>query len=446
MEARQLDRINRRPELGASVLHGAELALKQKLRRRFSADFISRHADDLIAQAAKEYADAVNRGIEVRNPGGFLVDVAYKRALDALDRESRAPAATELDVVVSLADPNAPDPLEELSRGEERSQLYEAISRLDLDERKVISLVYFEGMSGRGAAGPLGCSESTALRRLRSASRKLRKWLPAIEAGNFCAEAAPQLRALSEGTADRLERTQASLHLRNCASCREALARREAFGFEVGLAAWLSIATRQVNPPQLPDQIVAAVDTVREGVGGAIDRARDFAARLPSSRGAETLSHLAGGSLGKAAGVCATAAAACVLTGVVGPGVGGVHLGGGSRGDAPVARSTAAGTARDRQAVARTGGVEPARGSRPAPSSKKGGRRGKRSKHTPGPSRGSGSASRQSTPDTSAGSQFGVESLSAISSGGAANASSLEPVAPAGQTPDGAAREQFGLP
>src|SRR5205823_917563 len=111
--------------LGLKTLRGAELALRHKLRRRFSADFIRRHADDLIAQAAKEYAAALDNGATIRNPGGFLVDVAYKRALDALEKETRDPVLDELEAAVPIADTRAPQPLEEVERNEERSQLFE---------------------------------------------------------------------------------------------------------------------------------------------------------------------------------------------------------------------------------------------------------------------------------------------------------------------------------
>lgn len=217
MEARQLRKRGERG-LEPHVLRGAELALKHKLRRKFSADFTARHADDLIAKAAKEYAVAVARGERIENPGGFLVDVAYKRAIDALRKEGNDPELDELEAASSLPDPSVADPSEELEHEEARSQIYEAISHLEGEERQVIALVYFEGMSGRESAGPLGVSETTALRRLRSASAKLREWLPAIEKGSFCAEAAPQLRALAAGTAEGLEVTQAKLHLENCAS------------------------------------------------------------------------------------------------------------------------------------------------------------------------------------------------------------------------------------
>ena len=341
MEARELRRGSEQA-LEAHVLRGAELALKHKLRRKFSGDFMARHAKELIAQAAKEYVAARAAGKHIYNPGGFLVDTAYKRAIDALRKEERTPQMDELDAAASLPDPTATEPLEELEREEVRSQLYEAIAHLDLEERRVIALVYFEQMSGRETAGPLGVSESTALRRLRSASAKLREWLPAIEQGSFCTEAAPQLRALAEGRAEGLGCTQAKLHLQNCASCRETMARREAFGFEVGLVAWLSVTASQPSPGRLGEQLAAVLDGARHVFAAGLDRARDLSARLLGSGGAESASAVASGPMGKAAGACAATLAACALTGVIGPGVGGIDLGSGGHAAPPKANKVAA--------------------------------------------------------------------------------------------------------
>ena len=207
----------------------------------------------------------------------------------------------------------------------------------------MIALVYFEGMSGRESAGPLGMSETTALRRLRSASAKLREWLPAIEKGSFCAEAAPQLHALAAGTAEGLEVTQAKLHLENCAACRETMARREAFGFEVGLAAWLSLSSAASAQARLGDRLAGLAEAARHVLATALDRARELALRLTGSGGAEAAGGAGGAALGKAAvGACATAAAVCAVTGVIGPGIGGIALSGGHKAAAPKTRSAKA--------------------------------------------------------------------------------------------------------
>jgi RNA polymerase sigma factor (sigma-70 family) len=426
-------------ELTLEVLRGAELALRHKLRRRFSPDFIQRHADDLIAQAAKEYATALEGGKEIRNPGGFIVDVAYKRALDALGKESRAPEFDELDNVAPIADSHSPQPLEEVEHREERSQLYEAIAHLDADERRVLALVYFEGISGREAAGPLGVSESTSLRRLRSAQDKLREWLPAIEAGRFCEAAAPQLRALSEGTATDRERIQAGLHLRNCSDCREAFAQRQEFAFEVGLAAWLSVATVQADPSHLGDQLVAVAQSIREAAAGLIDRARDTFGRVASSGGTEALGGAVSGPLGKTAAACGAAVLACAVTGVVGPGVGGVDIV--ERGRVPPApkKRIAAPVPADTRHVVPT----PESTSAHNPTDTHAARSRRKRRSAP---RGSGSSrSNTSAPENSAESQFGVEAGSATGST-EGSVPTPTPVAPAGSSPNQASNRQFGLP
>jgi RNA polymerase sigma factor (sigma-70 family) len=415
------------------VLRGAELALKHKLRRKFGGEFTTRHAEDLIAQAAREYAAAHAGGEEIRNPGGFLVDVAYKRAIDELRHEKRTPELDELDAAAALPDPAAAEPSEEVEHEELRSQIYEAISHLDPEERQVTALVYFEQMSGRETAGPLGVSETTALRRLRSASAKLREWLPAIEQGSFCEEAAPQLRALAQGSADGLEATQAKLHLHNCARCRETMARREAFGFEVGVAAWLSLATSASAQVRLGDRLAGLAEGTRHVFAAALDRARDLTTRVLGSGSSEAASGVVSGPMGKAAGACAAALAACAVTGVIGPGVG-IDLGGGHQAAAP--KSRRATVPRAPAPVARTPIVAPA----PAPT-----RHGARHNRSAGGSEAHSSAGAR-VATTAATEQFGIESAA-----GSPETESSPPPPPessssssSSASPTQVANEQFG--
>ena len=441
MEARQL-RKRREAKLEPHVLRGAELALKHKLRRKFSADFTTRHVDDLIAKAAKEYVTAEGRGERIENPGGFLVDVAYKRAIDALRKESADPELDELEAASSLPDPSVADPSEELEREEARSQIYEAIAHLEGEERQVIALVYFEGMSGRESAAPLGVSETTALRRLRSASAKLREWLPAIEQGSFCDEAAPQLRALAEGTAEGIVVKQAKLHLENCASCREAMARHEAFGFEVGLAAYLSLLAGQGAAAGVGERLGAAAEGVRHLLAAALDRSRELALRLTGTGGGEAVGGTGSAALSKAAaGACATAAAVCAVTGVIGPGIGGIGIGGGAAVSAPHkarrASASKAAPSPSQAPVARTPITAPSV-SPPAAES-----------HHAKRSSSSGSESptaREARATAASTEQFGVESAAGSSEAGSSPpppSHELSPSSTSSSTPTQIANEQF---
>ncbi len=441
MEARQLRKRSERG-LEPHVLRGAELALKHKLRRKFGGEFTARHAEDLIAQAGREYATAEAGGEEILNPGGFLVDVAYKRAIDELRHEKRTPELDDLDAAATLPDAAAAEPLEEVEHEEVRSQIYEAIAHLDEQERQVMALVYFEEMSGRETAGPLGVSETTALRRLRSGAAKLREWLPAIEQGSFCTEAAPQLRAMAEGSAEGLEATKAKLHLHNCARCRETMARREAFGFEVGLVAWLSLAASQPSPGQLGDRFAGLVDGARHLLAAALDRARELSARLAGSGGAEGAGAVASGPMGKAVGACAAAVAACAVTGVIGPGVGGIGLGGGDKPPPPKAPRVAARKA-PRAARAPLERTPPAA---PAPVKKRSSA--KRRRGTGGSE--SQASARTAAATAAATEQFGIESAAGGGESAASSPALAEASAPSSgssssrPSPTQIANEQFG--
>lgn len=394
-----------------------------------------------MAQAAKEYAVAVGRGETIHNPGGFIVDIGYKRALDALGKEQRTPQLDNIDEAITLADPHSPQPLQELEEKEERSQLYEAVSHLDPDERRVIALVFFEGLSGREAAKPLGTSESTSLRRLRSAQTKLREWLPAIEAGRFCEEAAPQLRAFSEGTADDRQRKQAGLHLRNCASCRDALAHHQEFAFEAGLVAWLAAIPEHSRVTPVVDQAIAVADQLKDRLSDLWDRLRDLAVRMVTSGSSDAVAAPAGASFVKTAAVCGTAVV-CAVTGVVGPGVGGVNVIGGRHQPEPRPFSRQEG----KLATSVPDAIQ-AEPSAPVPPVASTDRTRKPTVRTRGGSKGGGSGSSSSTPRSTtassvATSQFGIESQPAP----AAPAAAPQPVVPQGETPTRSAGDQFDLP
>ena len=107
----------------------------------------------------------------------------------------------------------------------------------------------------------------------------------------------------------------------------------------VGLATYISLAEK-ASAPHLPAGVEAVVETIGRSIGHGWARAQDLARRLPFGGGAEPSATAAlGGSAGRAAGVCATAAIACLASGVVGPGVGGVNLiGGGGGARAPAAK------------------------------------------------------------------------------------------------------------
>jgi RNA polymerase sigma factor (sigma-70 family) len=276
--------------LDADQLRAISAALPGKLRaHQVSETFIDRYTEELVQQALAEYVRACERGQAIDNPGGWIVNTAFRRAIDQLRREEREGIAPlSIEAALEVTDGTSVPPDEEAIRHIEAEQLHRAIRKLSVPQRQALSLYYFEERSSRQGADELGWSEPTFRRRCNAALRALRERFGVIET-------VPQ-----QG-----DRT----------------------AIEVGLAAWLSLAGAQGHAGRITDQLVAAADSVRGGITSLADRARDLAARLLSSGGSEGIVNAAGGPIGKTAGVCgAAAAAAMCVTGVIGPGVGGIDL------------------------------------------------------------------------------------------------------------------------
>lgn len=261
--------------LDSEQLLRIERALHGKLRAsRLSETFIARNGEDAVQQGLVEYANALARGRRIDDPGAWVVNAAFQRAIDALRREVREaddPAVIE----AALASSPAPDPTPEevVVERAETERLHEAIAKLSPEQRQALSLYYFEEHTTREGARALQCSEPTFRRRLNSALQVLRErfGIPVPEPD------------------DRL-------------------------ATEIGLAAWVSLAGARVIPTRGPlDQLIATFDALRGAVSGVGRRARDLLSRLFASGGGEGAGALASGPLGKAVGVCTGALAVCVV-------------------------------------------------------------------------------------------------------------------------------------
>ena len=277
--------------LQAEALREIERSLYGKLKAHRLADsFVERVGEDAIQKGWIEYLRAVGEGVEVENRDAFIVQAAFLRAVDELRREARQADGAALEAILESSDLAAPASDELAIEHLAAEELHQAIETLPAEERQALSLHYFEQLSDQRGAEILYCSERTFRRRVEKALRMLgyRLGVPAPEPSSELA-------------------------------------------IEVGLAAWVSLAGARVVPSgRFLDPLIAAGDTMRGAVASAFDRGREATARLLTSGASEGIGAAASGPLGKAAGgVCAGALAACALTGVIGPGVGGVDLVGG---------------------------------------------------------------------------------------------------------------------
>jgi RNA polymerase sigma factor (sigma-70 family) len=267
-----------REDLGREELEAAQRGFERLLRRkRFSRAFLDRHAADLLAKARLEYSQHVAAGGEVRNPAGWIIHCAWRRTQNLLEQEGRAPQVVSIDNGVAFANSSA-TPEEEVLTSDRYRQLQAALEQLPREERKVIALTYFEGMSVREVGRTLKWDKCKADRRHRAALQRLKDLL---------------------GVTDI-----------------------DALQIEIGIVAWASIGAGIGTRPRLP----ASIGTVFDGIAAAVGRGQELTRRLLTGGAAEPGMAPAISGAARTAGVCGAAAVACVATGLVGPGVSGVDV------------------------------------------------------------------------------------------------------------------------
>ncbi len=366
--------------LSQTELEAARLGFSQLLRRkRFSPQFISRHADELFAQATLEYSRKLAEGVEIENPPGWMIECAWRRTKSLLEAEDRRPREVSTEKSGPIADEPGGDPAELLLDEERFRKIWAAVEELSADQRRLLALAYFEGMPIREAARQLRWHASKAQRAHEGAQRRLHE-------------------LLGVQSSDELQ-------------------------LEVGLAAYLSLVAGNATRLHLPARLEPAADAVGRGAAHLWARVQELARRFVVGGGGEPTSAAVGGNAGRAAGVCAAAALACLAGGVVGPGVDGL-LESGSHG-VSAARHQPIAAASNREL-----GTQGAGASSPEPATQ-GGAAGTAERPTqsasPAAESGGGRAER------AASSQFGVESAAGqaqASSAPAGTASASEAVAP----------------
>lgn len=264
--------------LGNGTLREIERSLRRKLRsHRLSESFIDRYGDDALQKGLVEYLRAREAGTEIRDPGGFVVQAAFRRAIDDLRREAREVDGAAIDALLESGRSAAP-PAEDVAIAQiSAAELHDAIDQLPAEERQALSLYYFEELSNSRAAEVLYCSERTFRRRLGTALSHLSRAIGAT--------------APTPGSD---------------------------LALEVGVVSWVSLGGARVLISAHPlAPLTGAFETGAQFVARQLERIRDPATRLSSNGTSEQISAVASGPAGKVIGGCAGAAIVCALTGVV---------------------------------------------------------------------------------------------------------------------------------
>lgn len=140
----------------------------------FPGAWVDHNALDLLAQASSEYAAWLKTHEPEENPVGWLITCAYRRALNLLESQRRRPPTSSVDAALAIADERAPTPEQEVLDDERQGRLRRAMDCLPAKDRRLISLVYFEGCTVREAGRRLGWRKSAADRHHQAALDRLR--------------------------------------------------------------------------------------------------------------------------------------------------------------------------------------------------------------------------------------------------------------------------------
>jgi RNA polymerase sigma-70 factor (ECF subfamily) len=110
-------------------------------------------------------------------PSSWILGIAYRKALKALSRLPLRPTEQREEEDDSVAD-EGPESL--AVRREVASVLGRALAVLSPEQRAVVELTYFEGLSYREISDIVGCPVNTVKTRMFHARRRLRQVLPSL--------------------------------------------------------------------------------------------------------------------------------------------------------------------------------------------------------------------------------------------------------------------------
>jgi RNA polymerase sigma factor (sigma-70 family) len=161
-------------ELSKDELDAARLGFKQLLRcKRFSPRFIENHGEDLFGTATVEYSRKLAEGEDIENPAGWLVTCAWQRTKSKLEADQGRPRQVSTEATGPLADEPGQDPEDVLLDNDRFRKVREAVKELSANQRRVLVLSYFEGLTVREAGRQLRWHSSKAQRAHEGARRRL---------------------------------------------------------------------------------------------------------------------------------------------------------------------------------------------------------------------------------------------------------------------------------
>lgn len=130
-------------------------------------------AEEAVQNALIETYQAIQAGKEIRHFAAWFNHLAARRALDLARKEGRH--STDVDIDHVMLQDTAALPVDEVLKKEQSSQLLDAVMALEIEQRSVIVLYYFQEMKISEIAALLKLSEGNVRTRLYRARLSLSK-------------------------------------------------------------------------------------------------------------------------------------------------------------------------------------------------------------------------------------------------------------------------------
>ncbi len=314
-----------------------ERPAKAMVRRAFRGAFSDDELDDIYSNAwlgtLRALANRQSRlaDDEIRS---YVLTAVANQAGKELRRRKRKPTAP-LELVGSVA-ASGDSPEERAASAEQSRVTRDLLASMPARRRAVILLRYGWGLEPKQVCALItGLSPRAYRKEITRGVDELTEKLRAVEAGRWCADREPLLKALVAGVAGEDEERQARAHLAHCRQCSQFVARLSghlhdlgssaaAVGTIDGLDGHLAIADRLGDLGERAGSLVGRGSTAASD--GAAQIAGSGGARGAGVAGAGLAAKVASlGAAGKVALACVgggVAATACVAAGIGPLGIG----------------------------------------------------------------------------------------------------------------------------
>lgn len=130
-------------------------------------------AEEAVQNALIETYRSIQAGKEIRHFSGWFSHLVAKRALDLVRKESRHNTGLDIDNI--MVHDTAATPIEEVLKKEQSSEILDAVMSLEIEQRTVIVLYYFQEMKIDEIASLLKLSVGNVKTRLYRARLSLSK-------------------------------------------------------------------------------------------------------------------------------------------------------------------------------------------------------------------------------------------------------------------------------